>query len=200
MYKKKTVAWQNIESDSSREQKFALEFYASYVSKDHKLPSLAVEIGSHYGATAAVLSQFFDRVICIDPWWMPVEDHKYDQTRLDLDRIAGFYRNLVTHNLSNITPILSTSQILQVMNCKSGLVFIDGDHSESAVTLDIDYSDSTLEVNGLLVFHDYHETWPGVKSAVDQSQILKWNYVVFETRKDGMICFKKIADIPRPQK
>jgi cephalosporin hydroxylase len=99
-------------------------------------PKVSIEIGSRYGGSLQVLSQYSDRVISLD----------IDPTCRD--RLGPLFANVefVTGNSKDTFPPLMKR--LEEQESAVGLIFIDGDHSAAGVQADI---------RGLL---DYHPTCP----------------------------------------
>lgn len=72
------------------------------------------------------------------------------------------------------------------------LLFIDGDHSESALQADIDGWTRFVPVGGYVLFHDYNsEFWQGVSRVVDRNMSGDdWQRVLLV---DTLIAFRRAA-------
>jgi len=140
------------------------------------LNSTIVEIGTFLGRSARALASNSDwvgtRIYCVDPYMRygdpGVEqavktglwDDTYQQARFNLD--------LGSSNRIVFLRELSTRAALRFDDCTIDMIFIDGDHSYSAVMADISAWERTIKPGGLICGHDYN-VHPGVKQAVDES-------------------------------
>ncbi len=73
---------------------------------------------------------------------------------------------------------------------KVGLVFIDGDHSEEAVTSDWERYSPLVERGGYILFHDHKPSYPYIRALVDSIDETA-EYEVLE-RTDRMAVVRKI--------
>jgi predicted O-methyltransferase YrrM len=121
----------------------------------------AVDVGSAYGYSAIVMASAGARVTTIDP-------HAGENP----GTLEVLRANVATYAVEDrVTPLIGTSQqILPELEPASfGLVFIDGDHREPAVTHDVQWALKLLRVGGVLACHDLDEaTCPGVRAALDK--------------------------------
>jgi predicted O-methyltransferase YrrM len=121
----------------------------------------AVDVGSAYGYSAVVMASAGAQVTTIDP-----------HTGENPGTLEVMRANLIAYDVEDrVTPLIGTSQqILPELEPASfGLVFIDGDHREPAVTHDVQWALKLLKPGGVLVCHDLDEaTCPGVRAALDK--------------------------------
>jgi len=71
--KKHEIDWRSCYSGTPASELARLGWYCERIRErfahtDAARLDIALEIGSHEGASAALLSQYFDTVICVDPW------------------------------------------------------------------------------------------------------------------------------------
>lgn len=90
-----------------------------------------------------------------------------------VDQGNAFDRNLAAYEVTNVTRILGSSFTvlpeLAAQGKKYDLIFIDGDHSTLALTLDFPNSRALIAPGGVIACHDYMETCccVDVKPALD---------------------------------
>jgi predicted O-methyltransferase YrrM len=137
--------------------------------------SLIVEIGSYQGrSTRALGDNCPGTVYAIDPWvplaYMPPQIKRHGDT---WPHFTKNLRDLL--QIVKVVPIKHRSvdawpHLLRLLGGrKVDCVFIDGDHDEPAVRLDIQLALQVLKHNGILSGHDYsHKDWAGVKEVVDE--------------------------------
>ena len=148
-----------------------------------------VEVGCFLGISTELFAIFCKHITSIDLWginqdrdggecakesWPAIEQSarerlsKYDNAALIKD-----YSN----NIAKITE-----------NDSLDLVYLDGDHSYEAISLDISVWYDKVKVDGILSGHDYNI--PAVKKAVDETLINK-NMSDFQVFKDMSWSIKK---------
>lgn len=131
--------------------------------------TVALEIGSHLGASAcylaAGLSAVRGRLYCVDTW--------QNETMPDgqKDTYADFQTNI--QGLQDIIiPIRKASTELTQVDIETplGMIFIDGDHSYAAVKHDFTLVKEWLAPDGIIAFHDFsHENFEGVTRVVGEA-------------------------------
>ena len=135
----------------------------------HK-PVKYLEIGSYVGESACLmmLHDLPTHVTCVDPLNLPhshygVEESQYNVLIDNLKRDRAL-------SCGDFKIIKEYSQNVEFgENELFDIIFIDGDHSYSAVKKDYDHFVKHLAPGGYIVFDDYHDHVhsPEVKSAVD---------------------------------
>lgn len=79
-----------------------------------------------------------------------------------VDSGGAFTRNLAAYGVTNVTRILDSSFTvlpdLATQGKQYDLIFIDGDHSTLALTLDFPNSEALIAPGGIIACHDYMET------------------------------------------
>lgn len=121
-----------------------------------------LEIGSAFGYSTIAMATVGARVLSVDP-------HIAHSSILTMTSNLRRYRVL-----DRVAMCLAYSYdalpILEDAGARFDLIFIDGDHSRSAVERDVWGSLSVLAPGGTLACHDYEEdTCPGVARALDAS-------------------------------
>lgn len=145
---------------------------------------LAIEIGSYEGGSTAVLAQYFETVIAIDPWGEH-DTKPGEKIATFTEGTVGtnshfpiFNKNMYRLGLNNIViPLVSTVAALKKMSCLSvGLVFVDDGHTYSDCSRDINAALPHLCNDGILVCHDYYNqtggpcgSYIGVTEAVNEA-------------------------------
>jgi len=151
-----------------------------------------VEIGSFLGRSSVIIGEEVKRhggkLFCIDVWnsgkWQGIAKEIGEAARKYPKRPVDSYQQF----LANIKRFGLTDTIVPMMMCSDEafktwklpirFIFIDGCHEYAFVKKDALWK-RFVAVGGVMVFHDYHSSWPGVVEAV--------NEVV---RTDG--CFREI--------
>jgi predicted O-methyltransferase YrrM len=151
--------------------------------------TIALEIGSHLGASAcylaAGLSTVHGKLYCVDTW--------QNETMLDgpKDTYADFQRNI--QGLRDIIiPIRKASFELTQQDIETpvGMIFIDGDHRYAAVKHDFTLVKQWLASEGIIVFHDFsHENFEGVTRVVGEA--LASGEWMFEGLVDSLAWIKR---------
>ncbi len=131
--------------------------------------SVALEIGSHLGASscylAAGLSQVNGQLFCVDTW------NNETMPEGTQDTWAEFQKNTAGVK-QYIVPIRKRSDQISKSDLKLplNLVFIDGDHSYSGVKQDFDRVQNWLAKDGIIAFHDFgNPDYEGVSRVVGEA-------------------------------
>lgn len=121
-----------------------------------------LEIGSYCGRSTICLAQTAESVHAVDPF-----DGR--ATTVRQDTLTRFMENVVRYGvLEKITVLQGESQmVVPNIDQKFDLAFIDGAHDRMSVLGDADMAIKALAPGGLLAFHDYSDSDPGVMAAVD---------------------------------
>lgn len=129
----------------------------------------AVELGSYLGAStvflAAGLKRINGRLICVDTWnneTMPEgERDTYDEFQQNVRRFRD-----------HIVPIRKRSSEVSFADVGDSVefVFIDGDHSYSALRCDFECVEPMLTARAIVGFHDStYDEFPGVSRFIGES-------------------------------
>jgi len=128
----------------------------------------ALEIGSHLGASAcyiaAGLVHVRGRMFCVDTW------NNETMPEGEQDTFAVFKRN--TRQISDLIIVVrkrSEELVESEINLPLSLVFIDGDHSYSAVKTDFEKVSPWVGVGGVIAFHDSTTIFPGVPQVIGEA-------------------------------
>jgi hypothetical protein len=134
--------------------------------------SVLVEIGVYEGKSAIFMANLIQhskkdlKFFAIDPW-EPMTDGNtsYDVTK------EKFLSNVEACGVGDFVEALKGTSVEAANKFRDAtvyFVFIDGEHSYSAVKADIAAWLPKMTPNGVLAGHDYSDFWPGVKQAVDE--------------------------------
>lgn len=141
-----------------------------------------VEIGSHTGLSSCWLAAGSRdgngaHITCVDPWGEPRPDSLDDPWGLGADgvlerflsNVAGTTQEVANEDYGDlITPLRTTSKAAAKMWVQPiGLLFVDAIHEGPAVKADWKAWSKHLAPGALACFHDYGDTYPGVREAID---------------------------------
>lgn len=144
-----------------------------------RLHSSILEIGSWHGRSTRALADnllAYGTVYALDTFngsKTEIEGHASAKLNGGDDAFINFLTNNYDHILEGkIVPLRGASEnILPVLWSKrfsADMIFIDGGHTYEEVKANIHEALSVIQNNGLLCGHDYSDSWPGVKRAVDE--------------------------------
>lgn len=129
-----------------------------------------LEVGSAYGYSAVVMALGGAKhITAVDPHaWLP----SFNVMEANLRAYNVYHVVDIMRSWSfDVLPTLST------LGHQFDLIFIDGDHSESTVTHDVEWAERLLAPSGVLACHDYDEvTCPGVRQSLDAWK--PFNYII----------------------
>ena len=136
-------------------------------------PSAVVEVGSYCGRSTLVLAAVVKEV-CPSIKVFAIDPHEGELTapdqglREEPPSLEVFRKNIETAGLTNVVkPILKhSSEVL--WDEPISLLFIDGLHDYENVSRDFHHFGPWVVSGGYVAFHDYGETYPGVKVFVDE--------------------------------
>lgn len=148
----------------------------------HNRNLTCVEIGSHNGESALLISSFpfIKTLYCID-----IRTSKVLYTRL-------------SHKiLSNNIKIINSSSVEfanSIDNESIDMVYIDGNHSYESVLQDLTVWFPKIKNNGFITGHDYGPAHLGVVDAINKF-IIEYNLSIYRTYMDSSFCIlKRIVD------
>jgi predicted O-methyltransferase YrrM len=128
-----------------------------------------LEIGSAYGYSACVMAfAGAETVTAVDPHtWIP---GSFEAMCANLEACGALGDGPAAEVLIVAKPSQAVMPELAAAGRRFGLIFIDGDHSETAVRHDIAQALTLLEPGGTIACHDYGEDCccPGVRAAVNE--------------------------------
>lgn len=176
------IDWKSVLSSSPPDDLLQLEQFCECVP-DY-LRAMAIEIGSYEGASTSLLLQYFHTIIAIDPWG--------EHDLKDGEKIATFTEGTEGTNVhfakfnSNMHRLKLSDRVIRIVGTVEalnrlprldvGLVFVDDGHTYSDCMRDISTSMRHLNVDGLLVCHDYYNqtggpcgSYIGVTKAVNEA-------------------------------
>jgi predicted O-methyltransferase YrrM len=123
-----------------------------------------LEVGAYKGFGTVLMAQAGATVWAVD--W-----HRGDADLGPRDTLCGWWTNVRRHHVEDqVVGLVGRSQdVLPLLReGMFGLAFIDGYHAYEAVTEDVRLALPLLAPGGLVAFHDYSDTWPDVKRAVNE--------------------------------
>ena len=134
---------------------------------------LAVEVGCQLGRSSSVLAQLSRaigfRTVHIDPY---TDQTEWLQAWVKMMyELAGTFC-LLCMRTEQARPYLAEFSLVD-------LAFIDGDHQQHAVEVDLHLVAEAVRKGGLLVAHDYasESEGPGVRAAIDPFVAEGWEYL-----------------------
>lgn len=163
--------WKEVPSDTPFPHREYIEGRAASLWKEKRFETnLAIEIGSYLGSTTLLLSQFFPCVFAVDIWGDTDNEidslGSFGQSETFLRFLENIRNSEVTHR---VHPMIATSNAFRnIPSLNADIIFVDASHHYEAVKNDINNMKNHLSKDGLLIFHDYHHSWPGVVRAVDE--------------------------------
>lgn len=155
----------------------ALDFLLTTIGENKTI----VEVGCYSGGTTCALAEH-NKVIAIDPFYS-----NYDpaDTLQNMDGVEDKFKasiagkNIVWHKAKS-------EDVLKWWTEEIDGIFVDGNHSEPYVLIDIGWI-KFVKPGGILAFHDYN-CWRGVRNVVDK--YIKGTYEEIGIRGD-LIIFRK---------
>lgn len=162
-----------------------------------------VEIGSLLGRSSVVIGleaqRSGGRLYCIDIWnsgkWEGIAKEigevakKYPKR--PVDSYQQFLRNIHRFGLDDVVEpmVMRSDEAFKSWALPIKFIFIDGCHEYSFVKNDALWKKFVV-VGGMMVFHDYHSSWPGVVKAV--GEVMRTDpYFKQVARGDLCIVFKR---------
>src|SRR6056297_928456 len=147
------------------EHGICVNIIASIIGKS----STVVEIGCYEGQSTRIFAELCDKVIAVDPWKSGYDDNDI-LSNSNLEHAYGEFKKR-TKDYKNIDVIRNTSiqAAKEIEDNSIDAVYIDGEHTYTAVKNDIKTWLPKLKVGGILSGHDYIQGWNDVIKAVDES-------------------------------
>lgn len=150
-----------------------------------------VEVGCYLGDTTKAIAQQGNKVIAIDPFigGYDVKDtiSKWLSEPKGHDKIL----NTFLSNIRGLNVIFYNGTSKDALeDYDDGEVdgfFIDGEHTYKAMLIDVKWINK-VKKGGLLCFHDYSPTFPGVMKAIDEFVIPYYKLIAQET---SLVIFEK---------
>lgn len=160
-----------------------------------------LEIGSDLGRSSTLIAEVMkenSHLFCVDIWsnetWNEIASQLGEKAaaypRRDPKAFEIFKHNIKKRDLDAVvTPIRSKSaQAIEEFQNPLKFIFIDGCHEYGYVKKDIEWVKYLVE-GGEVVFHDYTDSWPGVKAAVNEF-VSNRSFRVVDSG-GNCICFRK---------
>lgn len=166
-------------------------------------PEIIVEVGTWKGASAIHMANICKQnnlnttIYCVDTWLGSAEFYTFLKNTPGRDLLTkNGYPQIYYQFLSNVVlsghadriiPITNTSdigyKILDSMNIKADIIYIDASHDYDSVKNDIKNYLNLLKDDGIM-FGDDYMSWSGVKLAVDEilqdKQIIENNFWLYD--------------------
>lgn len=152
----------------------------------------AVEIGSFYGRSTAVIALGF-KIAEKDGKVFAVDPHASRVSRYDF-----FLENLEKSGVRDwVVPVRERSEIVirqripkELFDTKISLLFIDGQHTYEQLKMDLAWVDIVCR-GGVIAFHDYTKKYPGIVKAITEYQ--ETHHTMYQHELLGsMVLFKKL--------
>ncbi len=136
--------------------------------------SVVVELGSYWGESAGIFAIHAKRVFCIDPWKDVEElDATADGSNFKYQNMHEAEKKFDANTaiFENVIKVRGASNdVLHLFaNRKIDLLYIDSLHTYDIIRYDIDKWWPKIKWRGYIAGHNYHEHWPGVVKAVEES-------------------------------
>lgn len=139
-----------------------------------------LEIGSDLGRSSVLIGEIIkgsSRLFCIDIWsndtWNDMASRLGERAsmypRRDPNALEIFKSNIKSRGLDAVvTPMRGKSEeVIKHFHSPLRFIFVDGCHEYEYVRKDTEWVNYLVE-DGEIVFHDYTDSWPGVKTAVNE--------------------------------
>lgn len=146
---------------------------------------VVVEIGTFLGNWAWNILYTFpeiDRLFCVDPWGGKKEE-----------QVRSWCLRLGSDAFRRAFPLHGTSEFWgPKFDQPIDLLYVDGQHSYSAVALDLDLWAPKVRPGGIVLCHDYNV--PQIKKAVDErlGNVIVENWGPHWGGKDSLSAWKKV--------
>jgi predicted O-methyltransferase YrrM len=179
---KKTVINKALQIIDGGMSKIELEFLYDLCADKSVL-----ELGSMVGMSSYVIASIAKEIDCVDAWdntFLHLQHDPLQMSVYDKDWIKKFNNTppdmleIFKHNCKEyidsgklkIRKGTTSDVCASIEDDKYDIVFIDADHSYEGVKQDISNYLSKIKSNGLMIFHDYNDSWwPGVEQAVTEA-------------------------------
>lgn len=125
---------------------------------------VVLEVGAFKGFGTVLMAQAGATVWAVD--W-----HRGDADLGDRDTLCAWWTNVRRHHVEDqvVGLVGRAQQVLGRLDAGAfDLAFVDAYHAYDAVVSDIESALRVVRPDGVLAFHDYCATWPGVVQAVDE--------------------------------
>jgi predicted O-methyltransferase YrrM len=155
-----------------------------------------LEIGSYFGRSTVVLAEVVRavrpgaRVYSVDPHVGAMDRDTSGRPPREADTWQTFLENLQRFDLQDfVVPLRQYSYEVE-WRAPLAFLFIDGLHDEASVTRDYELFAQFLAPGGLVAFHDYSESWPGVVRLLDR--LVAEKAIRFVQRADSLVIAQKL--------
>ena len=166
---------------------------------------LAIEIGAFEGRSTVYLASAAARVVSCEPFCgqptprrkVPGVDFLEVRRQWHLNIHLSGFGNKVT--LVEERSAFAYPSLLRRFKHAARLVFVDGEHTESALRTDVCFA-NLLHIDGIVAFHDYgHKDFPAVKHVVDRWEGQYGEYFQRLPRIGRIQAFRKthLVHVPR---
>jgi predicted O-methyltransferase YrrM len=136
-------------------------------------PRNFVEVGSYLGRSTSVLGRVVrslspaSRVYAIDPH-EGVVGADGDWLHRGSETLTEFSRNMVVAGVADVVEPLIAKSWEVAWDKPIHLLFVDGLHDHDNVARDFHHFEGWIAPDGLALFHDYADYYPGVMRFVDE--------------------------------
>ncbi len=154
--------------------------------------AVAVTIGAGVGTSSLALAEIRPD---LDLYTVDISEGGPNgglENEINAFRNAGMSELLPTHILGN-SQLVHKSWKKITDGLEIDILFIDGDHSETALQGDLDGWLPLVTDGGYVLIHDYDSVnWSGVTDVVNKNMTLKngWQFVL---QADTTVCYRKVT-------
>ena len=174
-----------------------VQFMLNILPSVNNVDGAYLEVGSLLGRSSVIIGaeakKQNEKLYCIDLWdkdeWVK---HRTKPACPD-DILGTFVNNTKSHGLlETIVPIRGDSKnYVDKWTIPLRFIHIDGGHDYDPVFIDTGWK-KYLSIGGIICFHDYCDSAPGVIRAVNEELVMDKDFVKIGIRH-SLIAFKRIA-------
>ena len=141
------------------------------IGYDERIKGKMLEVGSYLGESTYLFacSEKFTSIHCLDAWESNYDDND-ESSSSDMSKIELQFDKFKNSCGDLITKVKDYSEnVTQLFEDESfDFIYIDANHTYESVKKDIQSCLPKLKKGRFIAGHDYSESWPEVKKAVDE--------------------------------
>lgn len=124
-----------------------------------------------------------------DPNWHPEKETLAYLRGIDFETAKKI---CLEYGENNIVLLQGESQVVgKILEKNFGVVYIDGSHAYEDVKSDFEFFSSQIIPNGFLCFHDYSDSFLGVKKLVEEIKSDLRHLWLYESRIGSLVIFRR---------
>jgi hypothetical protein len=143
----------------------------SLISYDDRIKGKMLEVGSYLGESTYLFacSEKFTSIHCLDPWESDYDEND-QSSKSDMSKIESQFDKFKNSCDGLITKVKDYSDNVDQLYEDEffDFIYIDANHTYESVKKDIISCLPKLKKGRFIAGHDYSESWPEVKKAVDE--------------------------------